>query len=106
MKEEDQLNRWTEHFKEILNRPDPEEGAVPVLPVPAPLKVVLLGGDGDPDDERSSLDTEISTRIGKAAAVMAKLSKRVWCKNQLTENTKVQVYQAYSLSPLLYGIES
>ena len=28
MKEEDQLNRWAEHFKETLNRPDPEEEAV------------------------------------------------------------------------------
>ena len=27
MKEEDQLNRWAEHFKEILNRPNPEEEA-------------------------------------------------------------------------------
>nr|KAG5703013.1 hypothetical protein BaRGS_016174 [Batillaria attramentaria] len=25
---------------------------MPVLPVPTPLKVVLLGGDGDPEDER------------------------------------------------------
>jgi len=29
-----------------------------------------------------SLDTEISTRIAKAAAVMAKLSKRVWENSQ------------------------
>ena len=27
MREEDQLNRWAEHFKETLNRPDPEEEA-------------------------------------------------------------------------------
>ena len=27
MKDEDQLNRWAEHFKEVLNRPDPEEEA-------------------------------------------------------------------------------
>ena len=24
MKSEDQLHRWAEHFKETLNRPDPE----------------------------------------------------------------------------------
>jgi len=28
MKAEDQLNRWAEHFKEILNRPNPEEEAI------------------------------------------------------------------------------
>ena len=53
-----------------------------------------------------SLDAEISTRIGKAAAVMAKLNKRVWSNSQLTENTKLRVYQACVLSTLLYGSES
>ena len=28
MKTEDQLHRWAEHFKETLNRPDPEEEAI------------------------------------------------------------------------------
>ena len=27
-KDEDQLNRWAEHFKETLNRPDPDEEAL------------------------------------------------------------------------------
>ena len=27
MKEEDQLERWAEHYREILNRPDPEVDA-------------------------------------------------------------------------------
>nr|KAG5691627.1 hypothetical protein BaRGS_023798 [Batillaria attramentaria] len=53
-----------------------------------------------------TLDTEISTRIGKAAAVMAKLRKRVWSNSQLTENTKLRVYKACILSTLLYGSES
>nr|KAG5703610.1 hypothetical protein BaRGS_000995 [Batillaria attramentaria] len=53
-----------------------------------------------------TLDTEISTRIGKAAAVMAKLSKRVWSNSQLTENTNLRVYKACILSTLLYGSES
>ena len=39
-----------------------------------------------------SLDREISTRIGKSAAVMSKLNKRVWSNNQLTENTRLYVY--------------
>ena len=37
---------------------------------------------------------------------MARLSKRVWFNNQLTSNTKLQVYQACILSTLLYGSES
>lgn len=53
-----------------------------------------------------SLDTEINRRIGKAAATMAKLSKRVWENNKLTENTKMRVYQACVLSTLLYGSET
>lgn len=53
-----------------------------------------------------SLDAEISSRIGKAAATMAKLNKRVWNNSQLTENTKLRVYQACVLSTLLYGSES
>ena len=53
-----------------------------------------------------SLDTEISSRIGKAAAVMSKLNKRVWSNSQLTVNTKLRVYQACVLSTLLYGSES
>lgn len=35
-----------------------------------------------------SLDAEIDKRIAKAAAVVEKLSKRVWGNNQLTLNTK------------------
>ena len=34
-----------------------------------------------------SLDVEINARIGKAATVMAKLSKRVWQNINLTMNT-------------------
>ena len=53
-----------------------------------------------------SLDNEIDKHIAKAASVMARLSKRVWSNNQLTSNTKLQVYQACVLSTLLYGSES
>ena len=49
------------------------------------------------------LDTEISKRIGKASATMAKLTQRVWKNNLLTQNTKVRVYQACIISTLLYG---
>ena len=53
-----------------------------------------------------SLDMEIVRRIAKVAAVMAKLSKRVWTNSQLTMNTKLKVYQACVLSTLLFGSES
>ena len=53
-----------------------------------------------------SLDSELSTRIGKASSSMARLTKRVWENNMLTINTKMQVYQAVVLSTLLYASES
>ena len=53
-----------------------------------------------------NLDTEINKRIGKAAATLSKLTKRVWYNNLLTQNTKVRVYQACILSTLLYGSET
>ena len=53
-----------------------------------------------------SLNVEIIRRIAKAAAVMAKLSKRVWTNSQLTINNKLKVYQACVLSTLLYSSES
>ena len=53
-----------------------------------------------------SLDKEIDTRIAKAAAVMSKLSKKVWVNNSLSRKTKLSVYKACVLSTLLYGSES
>ncbi|KAL8568560.1 hypothetical protein ACOMHN_058497 [Nucella lapillus] len=53
-----------------------------------------------------SLDIELNSRIGKASAAMARLSKRVWENSKLTIKTKTQVYQACVLSTLLYGSES
>ena len=54
-----------------------------------------------------SLDAEIDKRIAKAAAVMSKLSKRVWENHQLTLNTilRVRILKACVLSTLLYGSE-
>ena len=54
----------------------------------------------------TSLNAEISCRIAKAAAVMAKLNKRVWGNDLLSERTKMCVYQPCVLSTLLYGSES
>ena len=53
-----------------------------------------------------NLDTEINSRIAKAAGVKAKLNKRVWNNNLLSERTKALVYQTCVLSTLLYGSES
>lgn len=53
-----------------------------------------------------SLNSELNSRIGKASAAVARLSKRVWENPMLTIKTKTQVYQACVLSTLLYGTES
>ena len=52
-----------------------------------------------------SLDSELTSRIGKAAGVMSKLTKRVWTNRLLTNHTKLRVYSACVLSTLLYGAE-
>jgi hypothetical protein len=53
-----------------------------------------------------NLDTELNSRIGRASAAMARLSKRVWENSMLTIKTKTKVYQACVLSTLLYGSET
>ena len=53
-----------------------------------------------------SLDTELTSRIGKASGVMSKLSKRVWTNKALTTHTKLRVYSACVISMLLYGAEA
>ena len=53
-----------------------------------------------------SLDTELNKRIGKAAATLAPLGRRVWDNTMLTISTKIMVYQACVLSTLLYGSET
>ena len=53
-----------------------------------------------------NLDSELNSRIGKAAGTIAKLNSKVWNKCKLTENTKRRVYQACVLSSLLYSSET
>ncbi len=53
-----------------------------------------------------SLDSELSKRIGKAAAAIVKLCKRVLENNMLTKATKMSVYRACVLSTLLYRRET
>jgi len=53
-----------------------------------------------------SLDSKLSTHIGKTAIVMSSLTKRVWQNRKLSVKTKIAVYRSYVLSVLLYGSES
>ncbi|WP_353805818.1 hypothetical protein, partial [Acinetobacter baumannii] len=53
-----------------------------------------------------SVDVEVNRRIAKAAAVMARLNRRVWKNLSLTMKTKLRVYQACVISTLLYGSET
>ena len=55
---------------------------------------------------KASLDVEISSRIAKAAGVMAKLNKTVWNNDLFSKRTKLQVCHSCVLSKLLYGGES
>ena len=52
-----------------------------------------------------NLDSELNSRIGKAAGKIAKLNSRVWNNSKLIENTKLRVYQACILSSLFYSSE-
>ncbi len=56
---------------------------------------------GSTIDSNISLDAEINTPIATFAAVMSKLNRRVWQNNNLTQMTKLCVYQACVLSTLL-----
>ena len=53
-----------------------------------------------------SLYVELDTRIGKAATMFSRLTKRVWLNKKLMAFTKIQVYRACVLSTLLYCSES
>ncbi len=49
---------------------------------------------------------ELSTRIGKAATSLSRLTKKVWENYHLTNTTKMAVYKACVLSTLLYESEA
>jgi hypothetical protein len=53
-----------------------------------------------------SLDTEIATRISKAASAFGMLYKRVWDERGVRLCTKIQVYNAVVLSSLLHGCQA
>ena len=58
---------------------------------------------GSTIDSNLSPDAEINTRIATKGAVMSKLNRRVWQNNNLTQMTKLCVYQACALSTLVYS---
>ena len=45
-------------------------------------------------------------RIGKAATMFSRFTKRVWLNKKLTAYSKIQVYRTYALNILLYYSES
>ena len=53
----------------------------------------------------TTLDKEVSTRLGKAASTFGALTSRVWRNKHLSSRTKTRVYEACVLSILLYGGE-
>ena len=57
---------------------------------------------GSTVSSKALLDVAISSRITKSAGIMAKLNKRVWNNDLLSERTKLQVYLSCVLSTLLY----
>ncbi|KAJ7406292.1 hypothetical protein WISP_134706 [Willisornis vidua] len=52
------------------------------------------------------IDKEIANRLAKAYRAFRKLHKRVWCNKDLKKSTKISVYRAIILSPLIHGSES
>ena len=74
-----------------------------------PLKVVpSFTYLGSTVSSSGNLDSELNSRIGKAAGTMANLNNRVWNNtcSKFTENTKLRIYQACVLSSLLYSSET
>ena len=49
---------------------------------------------------------EIQSRISAAATAYNKLSKRIFCNNDILSNTKIKVYNAIIIPTLLYGCET
>jgi hypothetical protein len=56
--------------------------------------------------KNTTVDNEISSRLGIASTTFGRLTKRVWNNRHLGVKTKVRVYEACVLSILLYGAET
>ena len=61
---------------------------------------------GSTISSNARIDDEINHRISKAAAAFGRLLKRLWLNHDITLDTKISVYCASVLTPLLYGSET
>ena len=52
------------------------------------------------------MDDEVNTRLAKTSAAFGLLSRNVWNQRDISEATKIKVYQAVILTILLYGCET
>ena len=76
--------------------------------------IIIIGLDvvhdfvylGSTISDTLSLDAELNKRIGKAATIMTRLTKKIGNNSKLTEHTIIQIYRACAVSTLLYGSES
>ena len=53
-----------------------------------------------------SIEAEITSRIGKAAGAMQRLSNALWKRRCISRQTKIRMYRALVSSVLLYGSET
>ena len=53
-----------------------------------------------------SIEAEITSRIGKAAGAMKRLSNALWKRRCISRQTKIRIYRALVSSVLLYGSET
>ena len=53
-----------------------------------------------------SIEAEITSRIGKAAGAMKRLSNALWKRRCISRQTKLRMYRALVSSVLLYGSET
>jgi sorting nexin-29 len=56
--------------------------------------------------ENGSVETEVQSRIGKAASIMARLCRSVWSKPNISRKTKMRIYNTTVTQVLLYGAET
>ena len=54
----------------------------------------------------ASIDDEINHRISKGASAFGRLLNRLWLNHDIRLDTKINVYRAAVLTPLLYGCET
>ena len=66
-------------------------------------KFVYIGGTLH---RTGSLDSEVSSRIQKAADSFVKLEKKVWSQHGIKLQTKIMVYRTFVLTSLLYTSET